>query len=412
MLTICAADQLPLQHSFSDELAVVVFGCVLEEETDSAPSRLIFVAMVMRANGDHDQGPHTFAAVQNTTFVTQQDVAFVVPSLSARPCTLAVGIVTRVSCPAARPLNASLSLAITAGSHRAWLANVRLERSQLDGAQQRRSLVWVATPLFEPSGREDPLPLSSARADAWTRARQWAAAWQAAGFAHVHVLARSTDICAAFLQRAPAGCMCSVQAIEHRAYTTRHKLHKDQIAYNNLGLAFAQAARYAAVAFVDVDERPGNFGLARAVDHELRHKQLPFLLAYMRVSQCAACPTPATVQHSCHPGVLELGGATKPIAVPHRVQWVSVHYVTAKPTSKGGAPEAQEASVRLGLRPASWAWSTCLLHPIPIMRGKYERSAARDRWWGGNASTGWRDGPPLEWLTEFERGGVERDDDT
>ena len=81
------------------------------------------------------------------------------------------------------------------------------------------------------------------------------------------------------LQRAPAGCMCSVQAIEHRAYTTRHKLHKDQIAYNNLGLAFAQAARYAAVAFVDVDERPGNFGLARAVDHELRHKQLPFLLA-------------------------------------------------------------------------------------------------------------------------------------
>jgi hypothetical protein len=385
MLTVCASDQLPLHHSFSN-LAVVVFGCVLVEARNSTiPSEIVLVAMVVPKSGDEA----VFAQEQNATFVAMQNLTFALKTLSTEPCRLAIGIVTRVSCPLARPVNTSLTLAITAASQHGWLTHVRLERSQLDGSYQRRKLVWVGTPLFDPGTREDPTALSSARADAWMRARHWVAAWQAAGFAHVHVLGRSAEICAAFLQWAPAGCMCSVCA-EHAAYTTQHQTHKDQIAYNNVGLALAQAARYGVVAFVDMDERPGNFGLARAVESELRQKQLPYFLAYMRVSYCSACPTPATHNNLCHP-MAKVLGKTKPIAVPHRLQWVSVHGASARQRTKSDPHHTWHAT----------GWSTCLLHPIPIMRAKWERSAARRLWWSGNAS-GWQEHAPNAWLTDFE----------
>ena len=253
-------------------------------------------------------------------------------------------------------------------------------------------LVVVSTPLYEkvrqpPQQRREVQPVHHRGASllgdphdgTWARIRHWVAAWRAAGFAHVHLTARSAATCDAFAASVRAHepqsvCMCEVQR-EHEAYRTGKQSYRDQALLNNLGLVYARAAGYGAVAFLDLDERPGPFApaLREAVRAMQQRRQQAFLFAFMRTNLCTRCPsTAAEAAAVCAPNMSRGGGIgmTKPIVVPRRVSWVGVHeaYATEAPALAPSASSASKAAASAAASPDIHHFSACLLHPVPAFR--------------------------------------------
>ena len=242
-----------------------------------------------------------------------------------------------------------------------------------------RGLVWMGTPLYIPYARGGLDPPEQV----WARAAHWAAAWQTlGGLQDVHVLARLESTCAAFRERAPSSCACSVRSPLPRELTTRnarmHFKYGDQILYNNFGLAYAQAAGYSVIAFVDIDERPGTFPVANIV-REIQDGHRHLALLFMRTSLCRACPdslrTMWKAEAAGHCANVSGQGLTKPIGSPQHLQWVAVHDAY----QRGQRPPARGWEYR----DSGHQLATCLLHPVPVMGSDFERHSARSRFWNG-----------------------------
>ena len=298
---------------------------------------------------------------------------------------------------------------------------LRLEPSGLQGGHSR-GLVWVGNPVYMPSFGDERV---SARptADAGLRERfaHWTQAWQAAGLADVHMLALSEATCSGFRSIGLRNFWCTVRAplcgkdcygandadliraspnvlalVVRNVLSNRMSPGKanEQALYNNLGLVYAQAAAYGVVAFVDIDERPGAFPLASAIA-DLRHRRSAVALLFHQSSRCAACPSSHADYLARSDCVRQGGAVTKPVAVPSRLSWVAVH--DAYEVDR--APSDDPSATGWDFRNDSFRYATCLLHPIPLLGGSYERSAKRARYWNGTAF----DVRPLRaWTTTFE----------
>ena len=145
-----------------------------------------------------------------------------------------------------------------------------------------RAVVWTGVPVFFQSG--------------WTLSRSALKArndgWRAAGFDDVHVIARTRELCDT-LQSLVSGC--EVRAAADEDAPRRSGGYFDQRLYNTLGLAYSQAAGYAAIAFVDLDESPGPYeaslGLAL---QSLRTSGWPYVRAFRFPHLCKNSYCPAS----------------------------------------------------------------------------------------------------------------------
>ena len=242
------------------------------------------------------------------------------------------------------------------------------------------------------------------------------AAWQAVGIHDVNMIALNAATCDGFLSLRLRGVSCDTRprlcsecyadggrgnpSSEERSLVVRNSLRgiytshaNEQALYNNLGLVYAQAAGYGVVAFVDLDERPGAFPMAGAI-RRLRTSQppVPLILAFMHSNVCTACPTSLSDFRrggSC--ASANLGGAAKPIGVPHLLSWVQVHDAY----EHGRTPSLVPSTMGYDYRTESFAFATCLLHPVPVLGGDHARKAAR--YWNGS---GWN-AQPLRAFTSF-----------
>ena len=165
---------------------------------------------------------------------------------------------------------------------RAGSSALTLVPSGLTDNAVERAVVWTGVPVVFQSGWDLSRSALKARNDGW----------RAAGFDDVHVIARTRELCDT-LQSLVSGC--EVRAAADEDAPRRSGGYFDQRLYNTLGLAYSQAAGYAAIAFVDLDESPGpyeaNLGLAL---QSLRTSGWPYVRAFRFPHLCKNSYCPAS----------------------------------------------------------------------------------------------------------------------
>ena len=321
--------------------------------------------------------------------------------------------------------SASISLRVSshAGGGAAEMRDTPRPHPMLNGGVGGAHRLVVSTPLYGRGSRRSSGQVQPA--SSWgvllgdrttARGRAFGIGWRRGAPRAAHCTSRRgpppCDAFAASVRATSRRASACARWREHEAYPAGKQSYRDQALLNNLGLVYARAAGYGAVAFLDLDERRGPApALREAVRAMQQRRQQAFLFAFMRTNLCARCPsTAAEAAAVCAPNMSRGGGIgmTKPIVVPRRVSWVGVHeaYATEAPALAPSASSASKAAASAAASPDIHHFSACLLHPVPAFRMEGLARYDDPRWgwvfrfWRGGDR--WATAPPDDWRTAFE----------
>ena len=291
-LLVCAP--MPHRIALGERAVVHLGGCALDRSKPQLALRIVFtvdaVSYLTAEPLQHQTHP---THLQNISWVREQPMQVQLTSdaptnatWSDCSSTIATSAVMSV-CPNVLRAIAStgtrfrLTFDLGRGT-RAGSSALTLVPSGLTDNAVERAVVWTGVPLFLKSGWNLSRSALKARNDGW----------RAAGFDDVHVIARSRELCDT-LQSLVSGC--EVRAAADEDALRRSGGYFDQRLYNTLGLAYTQAAGYAAIAFVDLDESPGPYGanLGLALQ-SLRTSGWPYVRAFRFPHLCKNSYCPAS----------------------------------------------------------------------------------------------------------------------
>ena len=304
-LLVCAP--MPHRIALGERAVVHLGGCALDRSKPQLALRIVFtVDAVSYLTGEPLHRPNVRAAagaavtcggrcthLQNVSWVREQHMQVQLTSDAPTNATwsdcshaISTSAVMSVCRNVPREIASTgtrfhLTFDLGRGT-RAGSRALTLVPSGLTDNAVERAVVWTGVPVVFQSG--------------WTLSRSALKArndgWRAAGFDDVHVIARSRELCDT-LQSLVSGC--EVRAAADEDALRRSGGYFDQRLYNTLGLAYTQAAGYAAIAFVDLDESPGAYessvGLAL---QSLRTSGWPYVRAFRFPHLCKSSYCPAS----------------------------------------------------------------------------------------------------------------------
>lgn len=186
-----------------------------------------------------------------------------------------------------------------------------------------RTLLWAGAPLFS----------NDNQVIRWDRFASWSGNWSRAGFLTIHILGHSEADCQSAIRLPNVGCeVRPALSTVSEASGGRLCFHR---LYNMLGLYYAQAAEYAIVAFIELEEWPLALSTSQAsisfsaVFKGLRERKDPFALAYIRSEACDHCPAShsslvaAVRANLCNNN--SIFWHSRVIGIPSRLHSVDVH---------------------------------------------------------------------------------------
>ena len=263
-------------------------------------------------------------------------------------CPMDTSLLDRLRVTPARPV--TLKVSITIGDD-STTRSISLAPSALGVAEhQERWLAWNPTPMYLGGVQPSVAALGA-----------WAAAWRDAGFADVHIFAREDVSC----QLARRGSILCEQRSTIAGLQGRAARYHDLDIYCTVGLVYARTGGYGAIAFADLDERPGPD--TRSLVRRLKVSRAAFMRAFFRSSWCAPlegrpfCPrSDCDIELAVHSGRCQAGllanANAKIIGIPSRMRLASAHSAWASSGAGKQAHLHRPPGCTLG---RNWRFETC-----------------------------------------------------